>query len=483
MTILDKMMRMAGRGPDGTAKAIKTDENGNIGVQLINGVALTGAGKNLFNTSNITTGYGINVITGVSQLASVGDWYHSDYIPATSGNTIKFNDLFTTTLGTAFYKDGVFVSGISNADIIANDLIITVPYGVDSMRVTNSNSSKLPSTFQIENGTKTTTYEQYKNINYLAYLANILKAEIKGDIEALSGIGKNLFNLNTIKTGYTINPTSGLSEVTVGDWYHSDYIPVEWGRRIKFNDIVTSVKGTAFYKDGVFVSGISNADIIANDLIITVPYGVDSMRVSNNTLIPISTFQIEYGIKSTSYEIYRNVNYLRHYSEQMEKGISAEDVDKNVAPLTVEIDNDGRAVLRVVDSAPFAYDEALDAKKVKQIDVNFKLGNFSGNRTTSASILTWTIDDIKKASFLNIGITNNVGVGTYTIDVIFKGTDPYNPGCSFTKVATTFLEPVHAGAIGGFYVEVPVMGEGSVIIKLKSNLSTEWLYGTVYGRN
>ena len=52
----DKMMRIAGRGFDGLAKPLKTDNDGNVGTQVVL------AGKNLFNKDTMWIEFRKNLI-------------------------------------------------------------------------------------------------------------------------------------------------------------------------------------------------------------------------------------------------------------------------------------------------------------------------------------------------------------------------------------------------------------------------------------
>lgn len=203
-------------------------------------------------------------------------------------------------------------------------------------------------------------------------LAKAIKTDNVGNIEignvvALKGVGKNLFNKDTVILGRTITAETGVSVLSSGEWYHSDYIPVTPGFKIKFNGLTTSIRGLAFYKNKIFVSGLSNAAIIAQNLTVTIPENVDSMRVTNNSASKSpETFQVEVGDVTTAYEAYKKVDYLKDLLEQSKKAVMAEDINGVAVALSSEIDGSGRHVLRTVDAAPFAYDETDDVLKTRK---------------------------------------------------------------------------------------------------------------------
>lgn len=163
------MLRIAGRGEDGLAKAIKTDNQGNIGVRLMDsGVTLKVSdidkyiySKNLLDKSKIINSSFIK-IDGTSSNGANAGWIHTDYISVTPGSTIVFNNIQASTAnGTAFYKGKTFVSFISSSQIAAQNNVITVPQNADTMRSTNYSTNV--GTWQIEYGTSPTPYEPYSS--------------------------------------------------------------------------------------------------------------------------------------------------------------------------------------------------------------------------------------------------------------------------------------------------------------------------------
>lgn len=75
---------------------------------------------------------------------------------------------------------------------------------------------------------------------------------------------------------------------------------------------------------------------------------------------------------------------------QLSGSILAKDEDGNSVPLTVEKDEQGNAVLRIIDSAPWGYDPILDARKVislgdrKLVVVSVKKENTLANKDDSS---------------------------------------------------------------------------------------------------
>ncbi len=149
----DKMLRIAGRGTDGTAKAIRTDNEGSISAQTFI------LGKNLFNKDTVSSDKYINS-TG-NEISGTG-WYATDYIPIDPRHkTITFNLLSgSENAGTAFY-DGQkqIISFTSNTDIINNGYKIAIPPNAKFFRSSNINGNYgMLSTdeWQIEYGERST---------------------------------------------------------------------------------------------------------------------------------------------------------------------------------------------------------------------------------------------------------------------------------------------------------------------------------------
>ena len=235
--------------------------------------------------------------------------------------------------------------------------------------------------------------------------AKAIKTDYKGVLEASLGVttGKNLFNLATVIMDRTIISDGTSQSGNVG-WYHSDHIRVLPGNKVVFNNLILSTSGgTAFYKDGVFVSWLSNTSIVNNNFKLTVPNGVNSMRCTNNQPYGVapSLWQIEYGEVPTSYESYREYDVHTKIAKEIANSLNvdvqfdvmqAKDASGQNKPLTVEIDNNGEAILRVVDAAP-VISEISSFENSTQISAN----------VTSTSTLVLPQNTLRKYAV----ITNN----------------------------------------------------------------------------
>lgn len=127
--------------------------------------------------------------------------------------------------------------------------------------------------------------------------------------------GKNLFNKDTVTVDKYINSSGG--ETNNVGFYCSAHIPVIAGSEIIFSSIAsTQYAYAAFYKNGVFVSAVRNDNIASAGRVLNVPQNVDTVRISNESRHhPKESFQLEYGIASTSYEAYSAVPTLPNFSK------------------------------------------------------------------------------------------------------------------------------------------------------------------------
>lgn len=267
-------------------------------------------GKNLFNKDTITIGY----LTSIGGATSDKNFYHSAHIPVIAQSKIKANSITSNeNVFICFYKAGVFVSSIATSDI--TDGIINVPANVDSMRVSNHATLNPAASFQLEYGITSTAYEAYSAVPTLPNFSKPQIMEVKDQVSVVikdsyldsfaprtipnSG---NLFDKNVAILGRYI-VSNGLEEID-SNFYHSDYIPVIGGATIVFTKVSSStISGTAFYKDKVFISFVSDSDIRSNANRVVVPKSANSMRTTGyEPVISIHDFQVEYGEFSSKYK-------------------------------------------------------------------------------------------------------------------------------------------------------------------------------------
>lgn len=269
-------------------------------------------GKNLFNKDTAIVG---KYITSNGTEASDALYYCSAHIPVLPGSKIIFSSIYSTQFAyAAFYKNGVFVSAVRNDNIASAGRVLNVPDDVDTVRISNTESSHPKATLQLEYGTVSTAYESYTGVPTMPNFNKTQNVNIENSTSiesvykqgAFSPLtfphGKNMFNKDTITSGLYLTSTGGT--FSDANFYISAHIPVIAGAKIKANSLISNAfVFICFYKNGVFVSSVSTQSVVSASSIISVPANVDSMRISNHiSQNPASSLQLEYGTVSTSYE-------------------------------------------------------------------------------------------------------------------------------------------------------------------------------------
>lgn len=171
-------------------------------------------------------------------------------------------------------------------------------------------------TFQVEYGTVSTEYEEYRVVVAKDGLVPSVQELIDEnyDIAAFREypVGKNLYNKQNVRQGFLYSNTS-MSDgkpYTDGTYCSTNLIPVFGGRDIKinYNSLVTAINTIAYDVDGNIVLSLPNSAANAQ---FKLPEKAAWLRVSflysdNDRL------QIEYGTVSTDYENYVGGSFIEY---------------------------------------------------------------------------------------------------------------------------------------------------------------------------
>lgn len=263
-------------------------------VDLINKADLEPA-KNKFNKNTITAGYLLSNTNGLSANAA---YNLSDYIKVIPLSSYISNK--TMRYVTYFNASKVYVSGGASA----NSTAITVPVGVEYIRLSLDSSIASVATFQLELGTVKTTYEDWKlvvkpiqldlgYINEDLLLLNKKKANLK--------VGKNKFDYinNIITPDKFLSSTGSISSAST-TYGITDYIEIE-ANKAYFSSAISYDGGSYYCFYDINKNYISSSNVIGT----LSPSNAFYARFSViDSTIP-STIQIEEGTTATAYESFK----------------------------------------------------------------------------------------------------------------------------------------------------------------------------------
>lgn len=315
----DKMMRMAGRSERGIAKAIQTNENGNIkiagtweetSIEAVVPLNFKGKVKGDF-TSNPNAAY----IKNTTKLpATVNDYIGTETSDAGYGMLSEPDGTSVNTAGTLAGQYGQY---IFRFDLLAHLKNIGV---LDSTATTGDLHSQLSdiTISLIGNGKSGTTY----------------------------GATLRWFNASTQTTevlGSNTSDTASEIKKTIKE-------PVTDNGKIHL----------AFSADTPS-NGTENSSVYIDYVYIDVNVATKSERVIVKDVEALGKMEqmtaLLEGIKNKP-------------STSLLRGLNIE--DDTESPLSLTKDDEGKAVLRVVDAAPFAYNQATDRLKVETQDTGEK---------------------------------------------------------------------------------------------------------------
>lgn len=145
-------------------------------------------GKNKFDKSKTLDGYEINNI-GAGTIAANDKWFVTDFIPAIPNTTYAISGKGNGNTVMCYDENKQFIYGITNGGISQ----ITTPSNVRYIKLNGLLTQK--DTFQIEEGTKATTYEPYKEYTKTFYLNSPL---LEGD--TIEQSGNNIVHMHRYNT-------------------------------------------------------------------------------------------------------------------------------------------------------------------------------------------------------------------------------------------------------------------------------------------
>lgn len=284
---------------------------------LSNNGVIKGVSDNLFNLNpnNVTIGYKLDDTTG-EPVANSSCFYYNAYIPITPSLEYMFygrrrsDNLLSTYNTIAWYtRDKEWISNsICTADTIGVDMApVNAAYARLSCNVFGS-------LFSI-------TYTHLSKFNWMFCIGSeekpysIYGVITQGDSETLEAVGKNLYDINTMQSGYIngegiFTPDNAL--------YHSNLIPVEEGTTYTFSGI-DGVLGTIKFVHGYDSNGnwveplAFDADPVTPEycMDITIPAGISYVVLSGIRLgnQEDSYIQFEKSTRPTKYEKYLKQTY------------------------------------------------------------------------------------------------------------------------------------------------------------------------------
>jgi lysophospholipase L1-like esterase len=254
--------------------------------------------KNLFNKSDITSGYYVSNVNGTNT-ANKSYSAANTYIPV-SPSTDYFANKLTRM---AFYDiDQVYISGLYISASTGG--LMATPANCYYIRV--SLLTVDIDDYQVEVGGSATSYVDYSaTLNYVDLTDAQLNAKIiEGSLHPVFQIDLygastiNMFDVDSITTGYYVDWTDGVLDANVG-FDASDFMTVKPSMDYKSN---FTIRHYAFYDlNKVFISGASSS---VTDL--TTPSNAYYLRVSfTPTSSPVHSLkQIEEGTTVSTFEKY-----------------------------------------------------------------------------------------------------------------------------------------------------------------------------------
>jgi lysophospholipase L1-like esterase len=252
-------------------------------------------GKNLYDKTKATPGYAVNEVYGT--LFENPNYSASDFTKVSP----FLNYTEKTALYLAFYsedKEDTYISGLGVEGVGTNPRTFIPPANANYVRTTSFINSV--DTYQLEEGTVSTSYEPFKhfipqeNLEDKPFDVSLIP---NGSIEASKvefiSTGKNLFDKSTVVPDKYVNWDTGTLDPS-SSYVSSESIYVEVGQSYSPNLFVRS---SAYYaEDGQFISGTDTPTGA-----ITIPDGVHHIKVTVFKT-DLDAFQLEKGTASTTYE-------------------------------------------------------------------------------------------------------------------------------------------------------------------------------------
>lgn len=311
----DKMIRMAGRGIDGKAKAAKADLDGSLGVRKFV------VKKPIIDDS---------VIIKANSITRVID----NFEPYSS-----------------FVVGGKFEEGQDIEYVRMWIIYETAETGYESVGVDYS----IEKVLRVENDRFATNIEVAETNRCRIYMIPIGEEDL------------TLTHLDMYSVDGTTEQNKSKRET-------EKYIYRAAGQTVRANDSIEfQVDVTNSFTLGLRFSEyadvlISYSDVIAGSasgFIEVGKYSTSSNRLVTDIITPKSNevrIKIE-NLRDSDKKITHAFVYDKTNAVSGRTGMSVNDLNGNEIHLTAEKDGDGKGVLRIVDASPFAYDEQFDAKR------------------------------------------------------------------------------------------------------------------------
>lgn len=285
------------------------------------------SGKNLFNPNddNVVIAYFPNNTNGNLQANS--SFNTTGYIRIESGQSYTFSSKHYV----AWYDENrIFISGSPSSD---TSKTLVAPSNAKYLRA--SASTSVWSTFQIEKGTASTTFEPFR----LAIQSNSLPPSIISNSKlAMRGVamekvnfiqvGKNLFSRTAATTGAFVDHTGGSG--SNANLCVSAFIPIVAGQQYTARSSGSSFYGIRFacfydIEKNVIAGGINTSDTLTTSF--TAPANAAYVRITINWG-SLATFQLEVGANVTAYEPYK-ATLVGSNGEQIVAPIPTKSVGQN----------------------------------------------------------------------------------------------------------------------------------------------------------
>lgn len=199
------------------------------------------------------------------------------FVVATSENTPALNtDLLSATAITNNTTTSITIT----TPATANYIIVRFVYN------NSDDYNTYASTIQIEEGSQATTYEQYKEQNYL-----------------IDFRGKNLFNPSNVLAGYNINYVTGVADIATNRSI-LNYTVIKPNTDYIVSGLI--IKNTAFYdKNKTFISSVQNSYTF------TTPSNAYYLRFGFDNTQSYSQAQLEEGTTATTYEAFNQIELCK----------------------------------------------------------------------------------------------------------------------------------------------------------------------------
>lgn len=385
-------------------------------------------GSNFFNKNEISPDFFVSPNDGT--LTAAGGFITSGYIPieALTSYTIKNTRYY------AFYdSDKVFISGVTVSPNPFTNVVVSTPANASYIRYSWSLSNETANTQQMNKGTTLYPYEDYKIFIDKKYVEKEDVTNLEYKSTNFVTIGKNLFNKDTVTSGFFVNQTDGTLASGAG-YGSSEFIEVfpntQYTRNVD--------QRTAFYDENkIFISGHYDPALKTNTLLS--PANAKYMRCTV-PMVNIDTFQVEKGNEATPYENY-------HYEFTYKKT----DTNSNYAPAMVLPPKMYGLVGKEVN---VYFDNILDVKANDyQLDVVY--GASAGKQQNERWLFTptvagnhnFTINLYKDFNFIDgksstVVVKNaNVGNGV-TKKILMIGDSTTAHGQMITELANLFANDV-----------------------------------------